>query len=227
MYQENESSYMQRAIRRQKRIVNPKKVIIDELLTLFDTYKSKDDNGEFCIQGESILTFCQDLQIDPMGLDLLILFWKLGCTKAYCITQDQFVTGLASCRMETVTKIKERISKMPSYIINPKDFKQFYSWCFDYMKTESTSKRIPLESAIALWKLIFAKYPYAKEWVEFVESGHYKEKTIMKDIYMEVFNFMTDPLVNEDLLRNYDSNQAFPVIIDDFVDSIKGKQNKK
>lgn len=84
--------------------------------------------------GESIMEFANEIDIDPMSIDLLVLFWKLGCKKRYCITEEEFIYGMAKLDLETKAKMKSKIPKLKDELNDPEVFKDFYVFCFNYMK---------------------------------------------------------------------------------------------
>lgn len=46
-----------------------------------------------CITGEGLFQFAADLEIDPMDIVLLIIFWKLKAKRQYVLSRDEFIDG--------------------------------------------------------------------------------------------------------------------------------------
>ena len=40
-----------------------------------------------------------------------------------------------SCRCDSVEKLRQKVDALESYIADPKDFKEFYQFTFDFAKT--------------------------------------------------------------------------------------------
>ena len=76
------------------------------------------------------------------------------------------------------------------------------------------------EIAIPTWKLILAKQcTFINEWCDFLEQKNLK--AISKDTWEQFYEFYSS--INADF-SNHDSESAWPVVIDDFVDQMKNKQ---
>jgi len=224
MEQENVSTGNKRQIRRTTQKINTKKIDVQELYKLFDKYAAKDDedNG---IQGEGIMSFCQDMSINPEDKNLLILFWKLNCDKKYYISERQFIYGLSELGMESAQKVKSLFPKLSSYISDPRSFKQFYGYCFDYFR-DPAQKRLPTEIAVPTWKVLLSSYKYIDDWSAFCLNG--KEKTVPKDTWNQFLSFTQDQTFKGFETFNASENEenAYPVIIDEFCDYMKKKIKK-
>lgn len=225
MEQENLSSYYKRPIKRSVQKINMKKVDVVELYKIFDKYAAKDEE-ESGIQGDGIMSFCEDFQIKPEEVQLLILFWKLGCQKKYFISEQEFINGMSELGMETSTKIKQLFPKLTNYIQDTKQFRLFYSFCFDYFR-EPNQKRLLTEIAVPTWKLLLSSYKYIDDWAAFLLNG--KDKTIPKDTWSQFLTFTQDSSFKSFETFNASENEenAYPVIIDEFCEYMKKKNQKK
>lgn len=223
MEQENLSSYYRRPIRRSSQKVNVKKVDVTELYKLYDKYATKDEEGG--IQGEGIMSFCEDFQINPTEIHLLILFWKLNCQKKYYISEQEFIYGLSDLGMESSSKLKSLFPKLTNYISDPKQFKSFYGFCFDYFR-EPSQKRLMTEIAVPTWKLLLSNYKYIDDWAAFLLNG--KDKTIPKDTWNQFLTFTQDTNFKSfETFNAQDEENAYPVVIDEFCEYMRKKNQKK
>jgi hypothetical protein len=73
---------------------------------------------------------------------LLILFWKLGCKEKFFISKDEFILGLSLIGLDTIKKLKTKIPQLRDEIKNIDNFKAFYLFLFEYMK--SNQKKIDI-----------------------------------------------------------------------------------
>lgn len=84
-------------------------------------------------------------------------------------------------------------------------FKEIYLYAFGFSRDKG-QKSVGLETAIAMWKLIFAPssdWPLIDPFVEYV-SANYKN-AVSKDTWTQLLNFMKT--INADL-SNYDEGTA-------------------
>lgn len=52
-----------------------------------------DEELQDCITGEGLLQFASDLDVDPMDIVLLIIFWKLKAKRQYVLSRSEFIDG--------------------------------------------------------------------------------------------------------------------------------------
>lgn len=225
MQQENIRTYYTRPIRRRVDESSIKLVPIDELTNIYEKYKrapsnqdGEEDEEKEGIDGEGILEFSKEINVNPEDITLLILFWKLGCTEKYFITKDQFIRGFASLGMETLAKMKKKIPNLRKEIESDSAFKQFYMFCFNYMR-ENGQKRISVDDAVATWRLVLkGKYKYLEEWCKFMETNY--KHNISADTWKMFLEYIRDEEAQD--FENYKIvESAYPSAIDDFVDWMK------
>ncbi|KAI5119089.1 hypothetical protein M0805_004862 [Coniferiporia weirii] len=98
-------------------------------------------------------------------------------------------------------------------------FSKFYVFLFTLMKKEE-SRNISMEFALALWSVVLVPtYPIMSEVIEFInEKGTYKG--VNKDLWTMMKEFCQTV---EPSLDGYDSDGAWPSLLDDFVAWKKGK----
>ncbi|KAL0489378.1 hypothetical protein AKO1_010695 [Acrasis kona] len=206
---------------------NLKQVDVSELDELFNAYESVGDQeikGE--IGGDGIMKFAEDVGVDPEQVQLLVLFWKLGCKKQYVITKEEFTTGMAKLGMETLDKIKTKLPSIDEVELKNKsdvEFTDFYNFCFFYVKSPE-QKSLPLESAVPTWRLILPanKCPYIEDWIRYMETEN--KKSVTHDTWKQFNEFRKDKVDFE----KYDPNLgAYPTAIDDFVQFYLDNNKKK
>lgn len=108
------------------------------------------------------------------------------------------------------------LSKLMSYLdltVDSYRFACFYDFVF-FMCREKGQKNIPIDKAIAAWKLVLkGRFRLLNEWCTFVLK--YQKHNISEDTWQQVLAFSR--CVHEDL-EGYDPKGAWPVLIDEFVD---------
>lgn len=102
---------------------------------------------------------------------------------------------------------------------NAKEFKKFYMFCFNYNK-EPNSRVLDKDIAIPTWQLLLKhKYKALDKWNEYIATQF--NKAITKDIWQQFEQFICE--VGDDFSK-YSSEQAWPVVIDEYVTWAKEKK---
>ncbi|THH09991.1 hypothetical protein EW145_g1630 [Phellinidium pouzarii] len=113
-----------------------------------------------------------------------------------------------------------------SYVENVEAaFSNFYSFLFGLVKNEG-SRNIDIDYALVLWSVVLEPiYPIMPEIIEFI-----KEKGTCKGVNKDLWNMMKDFCrVVKPTLEGYDSDGAWPTLLDDFVawKNAKGEVNNE
>jgi len=98
-------------------------------------------------------------------------------------------------------------------IAEDQSFKEFYNFVFNYGK-EETQKSLDLEMAIALWKLVLKdKFIHLELWIKWLQDN--RKHSVSKDEWALLLDFSNQ--IDKDM-KNYNPEEAWPVLIDDFVE---------
>lgn len=222
MKQENTNTHNRRSIQRKEQKSSVRHVDVSELRKLFEKYSKLDENEERGIGGEGIMKFAEDAGVDPMQIDLLVLFWKLNLTQKYFISEHQWIYGMAELGMETMSKIKAKLPRLKEELNDQSRFTAFYNFCFSYMK-EPDQKNLPVDVAVSLWKLIMkGRYKYIDQWVTFIENQ--MKHSISSDIWSQFLEFTRDTSFSFDKFDP--ALSAYHSVIDEFIEYMQ-KTNKK
>lgn len=101
-------------------------------------------------------------------------------------------------------------------------FRDYYRFCFDFSKESGFGVRtLPLEVAKQMWQLTLKdRFHHMDTWFTFL--GTQDVKCVTKDVWEMLGTFATD--VADDM-SDYDEDGAWPVLIDDFVEWYKAKND--
>jgi DCN1-like protein 1/2 len=186
---------------------------------MFAKYKEADVDE---IQVAGTERFCTDLGVDPSDPIMLIICWQMRCKHMCVFTLEEWTQGFTAMGVESVDALSKSFAKLRALLDDPENFRDFYSWCFDFSKEPGHGVRsLAIEVARQMWQMtIGARYPEpVARWIEFVEAKGIK--VVTKDVWDMLLTFLAN--VNQDDMADYDDEGAWPVLIDDYVEWFRAK----
>lgn len=189
---------------------------------LFDMYKEPDCDF---ILAEGVEKFCEDLEVRPDEFIVLVLAWKLNAETMCVFSREQFVTGCQSLRVDSIKGFQSKFSDLIAEVQNKQTFKEFYKWTYKFgLDHESGQRTLPTDMAVSLWKLVFSQREpkILPRWLNFLQK-HQNIRGISKDTWDMFLNFVEQ--VGDDL-TSYDDTEAWPSLLDDFVEYENDCQNQ-
>eukprot|EP00898_Chlorokybus_atmophyticus_P003746 jgi/Chlat1/4372/Chrsp29S04521 len=113
--------------------------------------------------------------------------------------------------------LKQLAAELHVQSLDAWQFTQFYSFAHFALR-ESGQKSITVDAAVDAWRFVLAgRFRLINRWCAFVKSHH--RFAVSEDTWRQVLDFSR--IVHEDL-SNYDFEGAWPVLIDEFVESVEG-----
>ncbi|XP_068648645.1 uncharacterized protein [Aristolochia californica] len=199
------------------------KAIIKELERIDQFFNSYADKSSGLIDPEGIEIMCSDLGVDHTDVRILMLAWKMKAERQGYFMQDEWRRGLKALRADTVSKLKKALSDLEKEVERPQNFLQFYSYAFRYCLTEEKQKSIDIESICVLLDLVLGAHfrSQVDSLTEFLKNQN-DYKVINMDQWMNFLRFCQE--ISFPDLSNYDSDHAWPLILDNFVEWMRGKQ---
>ncbi|KAG7395711.1 Scaffold-type E3 ligase [Phytophthora boehmeriae] len=195
-------------------------VSMEAVNSWFNTYVDPDDD-EDAINEEGILKFCEDIGVDPQDVVVLVIAWKMGAAYMCAFTRKEWAKGMEAMDCDSVAKLKAKIPQLREAIASDAEFKKFYSFCFGFSK-EPGQKSLSIDIATAMWELLLsARYEkLTKSWLSFLA-----EKNPVKGVTRDTWDLLIDFFVKvNESYDNYDENEAWPVLIDDYMAWIETKK---
>ncbi|KAL4332795.1 hypothetical protein GQ457_07G038240 [Hibiscus cannabinus] len=195
---------------------------MDKIDRLFNTYAN---SSLGMIDPEGIEALCSDLGVDYTDVRILMLAWKLKAEKQGYFTQDEWQTGLKALGVDSLTKLKKALPELEKEVEEPSNYEDFYIYAFQYCLTEEKQKSVDIESICELLNLVLGVQfrPQVDSLVEYLKVQN-DYKVINADQWINFLRFCKEQISFPDL-ENYDATQAWPLILDNFVEWMREKQS--
>jgi len=188
--------------------------------SLFESYR---DRGSDVIGGEGGMDrFFTDLGVDQEDVLTLIIAWQFKASTLGEFTRNEWREGLTYWKCDDTPKLKEKLPAFRALITEQQNFKEFYNFVFQYGKDTKT-KGLDLNMAIELWKLILKdRFHYLDLWIEFLQKN--RKHSISKDEWALLLDFANSIAAD---MSNYNAEEAWPVLIDEFVEYGRAQLSNK
>ncbi|CAO2163241.1 unnamed protein product [Urochloa humidicola] len=189
----------------------------DRIDQFFYTYA---DNSSGMIDPEGIETLCSHLEVPHTDVRILMLAWKMGCEKQGYFTLDEWRTGMKALRADNISKLKKAFPELVQEVTRTTNFMEFYTYAFRYCLTEDKKKCIEVPVACELLNLVLGLQfrPQVDKLNNYLKYQN-DYKVINMDQWMGFIRFCNE--INFPSLDNYDSDLAWPLILDNFVEWLR------
>lgn len=173
-----------------------------------------DEDDEDTINEDGILKFCEDIGVDPQDVIVLVIAWRMEAAYMCAFTRKEWMHGMEAMDVDSAAKLKAKLPELREIITPERSFKKFYSFCFGFSK-EPGQKSLSIDIATAMWELLLApRFPALTEhWLAFLDA-----KKPVKGVTRDTWDLLLDFFVKvQDSYDDYDENEAWPVLIDDYM----------
>ncbi|KAL4555473.1 hypothetical protein LXL04_038092 [Taraxacum kok-saghyz] len=122
----------------------------------------------------------------------------------------------------SLKKLKKELTELKKEVANPYNFEDFYCYYFRYCLTEDKQKNLDIQSVCVLLDLVLGpKFRHQVDsFCDFLKIQK-EYKAVNMDQWTNFFRFCQEIEFPE--LKNYDACQAWPLILDNFVDWLREK----
>lgn len=192
--------------------------------SVFNKYADEDD--PLIIDVVGIGSICEEVGIDAEDIAALMLVWKLGAkaVKPQCITKEEFLQGMERYGLNSINDIKQILPQLDPGFLDQSEFLEFYRFVFKF-NLEGTKRTIDKETIAMLLPIVIDtnRAPHLNEFIEFLGLEECKHPHITLDQWTQFLQF--EKQMNQDL-SNFDDNDAWPLLLDEFVDWMRENKLK-
>jgi DCN1-like protein 4/5 len=181
-----------------------------------------DKNEEQSIGPEGVEALCQDLNLAPTDVQVLLLAWKLQASRQGYFSLEEWRKGMKVMRVDSLDKLKKALPSLQQEVASQYNFKEFYTFSFQYCWTEPRQKTLDIETACQMLEIVLGNRPHVARFVQFLqEQTEYRAMNL--DQWTGFLRFCDE--VRPDL-TNYDESQAWPLLLDNFVEWARKERSR-
>ncbi|KAL1744200.1 Cullin binding-domain-containing protein, partial [Schizophyllum fasciatum] len=214
---------------------------------VFNAYADADDAD--VIGAEGFMRLCADAGMAMEGALPLVLAWHLQCQEMAKISRAEWMKGMESLQTGTLPQLAIALKDLEALLVQgqtsketpangkhepynkavyysyaadrQKSFRSLYNFCYTLIKPPQ-SKNIDMENACAMWTvLLVPQYPHVQPVIDFTTERLQSHRAANKDLWQMMLEFCETVSPN---LDNYETDGAWPTLLDEYVESQKGRQ---
>ncbi|KAL7500841.1 hypothetical protein ACHAWT_008758 [Skeletonema menzelii] len=202
----------------------------DSASKIFEEICDEDDPHVAGMEG--ICKLCEQLNLDPLeDVRVLVLLYKLGANKKPAeISKEEWMTGCNKLQLDSIDKFTSFLPALDTGFMEREEFKDFYKFCFQFNR-QGTHKTLEKDLVVALLKMCLNNDRITShrldtfcEFLETTKDESYSKITL--DQWRSFLDFSQE-FPDEGSLMGYDeSESAWPVLIDEYVEFMEKKAKK-
>lgn len=181
--------------------------------------KYSDSNSSVPVIGpHGVEKLCQDLEVLPEDIVMLVFSWKLGAENMGYFKLNEWKTGMVALECDTLVKLKNKIPHLRSLLKDVGTYKKIYRYAFDFAR-DKEQKSLDIDTGKAMLQLLLDSWSLTADFIQFLNRSKYK--IINRDQWNSLLEFIRT--VDPSDFHGYDDEGAWPVMIDEFVEWYKEK----
>mmetsp|Transcript_7183 Transcript_7183/g.12076 ORF Transcript_7183/g.12076 Transcript_7183/m.12076 type:complete len:275 (-) Transcript_7183:88-912(-) len=183
-----------------------------KIIEMFEKYTQNKDE----IMGpEAVMAFCEDLEVDPEDISVLVLAWHFNAETMCYFKKEEFVKGCEKLKCDSIQKLKAKMKHFPEELKDEQKFKEIYEFVFFWSRESVDKKVLDIETSSDMLELLLDNetYPFSEPFRTFLNQQS-SYKCMNKDQWVSLLEFCKT--IDTDF-TNYDENGSWPVMLDEFV----------
>lgn len=161
---------------------------------------------------EGMEKFCEDIGVEPENILMLVLAWKLEAASMGFFTKEEWLRGMTSLQCDGTERLQNKFDFLRSHLNDSSSFEHIYKYAFDFAR-EKDQRVLDMATAKSMLALLLGKrWPLFSAFEQYLEESKYPVMT--KDQWYNILDFSRT--IRADL-SNYDEDDAWPVLLDEFV----------
>ncbi|XP_033632105.1 DCN1-like protein 5 [Asterias rubens] len=177
------------------------------------------EQSEDLMGPEGMEKFCEDIGVEPENIVMLVLAWKLEADQMGFFSLQEWMMGMMKLQVDNPRKLQGKMDYLRTLLNDAPTFKKIYRYAFDFAR-DKDQRSLDLETSKEMLALLLGR-----QWVLFNSFqqflDHSKYKVINKDQWCNILEFSR--AIKPDL-SNYDVDGAWPVMLDEFVEWMRVRQ---
>ena len=162
---------------------------------------------EGIINSEGIERLLNDINVEPTSIRALYFMFCLKI-KQMGVIEEKELEILRSLKIKTFASLK----KFAKDLKVPEDTSELYEYCFDFGRIDD-QKSLNVDMACGLWEVLLNSSVHLQDFITFLKEKQIK--VINRDQWT---SFRLFSIKIDQSFTNYDPNDAWPVLIDEFVE---------
>jgi len=153
---------------------------------------------------------CSDLGV-PLTLPFFALAFKFKAVMTRCFSRDEFIKGLIPLLVDSTSKLVQALNDVEEFANS--NVEKIFLYSFNLLKNNEHQKLLSLSAALHYLGILLGHLPHTMKFINFMRSQNCY-KGLNYDQWQMFLLFNKTVALD---YSNYDINDAWPVILDDFV----------
>lgn len=187
---------------------------VKRCLTWFREYTTPDETD--ILGPEGMEKFCEDIGVEPENVVMLVIAYKMGAKQMGYFTQEEWLKGLTDLQCDCISKIQNKLDFMRTMLNDPNHFKAIYRYAYDFAR-DKEQRSLDGGTARALLALLLPRWSLRAPLATFLERER-RYRVVNRDQWCNILEFSRTVHSH---LANYDTDGAWPVMLDEFVEWLR------
>lgn len=201
-----------------QKLMKPKKTRKSETQTFlqnwFDELKTEKDK----IGPEGVELFCSQIELESDSLEIMLFCYLIKLSEMGFIKKHEFLEIENHFEIKKKSNLKKELKTLASGLsASDQISKKLHNFAFDFCR-EKEKRIIDKETAKQMITCLYKyRWKYSNQFIQYLEESNYRGMN--RDQWINIFEFFNQNIK----INNYDSDGAWPVMMDEFVEFLKNK----